>query len=83
MNYMITYQKNNGDIFFRARNSLLGLSIGDETSMGWKVLDIHYLYEGNYYTYDDYKRVRHGKEIKKKEKHKFIKFIINQLNKLI
>lgn len=83
MDYMITYQKRNGDIFFRARKSLLGLSIGDETSMGWKVLDIHYFYEGNYYTLDDYRRIKNGKDIKPKKDKKVIKYIIRQLNKLI
>ncbi len=79
---MITYQKNNGDIFFRARNSLAELSIGCETSMGWKVIDIHYLYEGNYYRYADYERVRRNKRLKQKKDKKLVKYLIKQLNKI-
>ena len=54
---VITFQKNNGDIIMRPRFGTYGLNIGDETSMGWKVLDIHYqFYDGNYYHRDDYER---------------------------
>lgn len=79
---MITYQKSNGDIFFRARKTLLNLSVGSETSMGWKVLNIHYLYEGNYYTYEDFKRIRRNKQLKAKKEKKIVKYLIRQLNKL-
>ena len=48
---IITFQKANGDIIVRSRMGICGLKslqIGDETSMGWKVIDIHYqLYDGN------------------------------------
>jgi len=55
---VITFQKNNGDIIMRPRFGTYGLEIGDETSMGWKVIDIHYqFYDGNYYHKDDYKRM--------------------------
>lgn len=54
---VITFQKNNGDIIMRPRFGTYGLNIGDETSMGWKVLDIHYqFYDGNYYHKEDYER---------------------------
>jgi hypothetical protein len=57
---IITFQKNNGDIIMRPRMGICGLEsiqIGDETSMGWKVIDIHYqFYDGNYYHIDDYKK---------------------------
>lgn len=56
MNYLITYQKSDGSILLRKIRSLYGLEIGKETSMGWKVLDIHYEYEGNYYTREAYMR---------------------------
>lgn len=80
MDHIVTYQKRNGDILLRPRKSLLGLRIGDETSMGWKVLNIHYLYDGNYYTYNDYCRAFRNK---KKPKKRFLKYIIRQLNKLV
>lgn len=83
MDYLITYQKSNGDIFVRARKTLYGLSIGDETSMGWKVLNIHYFYEGNYYTHLDYCNVVRGHQMKRQKKKRFIKYLIRQLNRMI
>lgn len=80
---IITYQKSNGDIFCRGTKHDYSKRIGDETSMGWTVLDIHYLYEGNYYQYADFTRIIHGRTLKQKKKKRFIRFLINQLNKLI
>ena len=54
---VITFQKDNGDIIMRPRLSTYGLRIGDRTSMGWTVLDIHYLFnDGNYYHKTEYDR---------------------------
>jgi len=83
MEYMITYKKSNGEILLRPRKTLYDLSIGKETSMGWKVLNIHYLYEGNYYTYLDYCKAVRGKQIKHRQRKRFIKYVIKQLNKLV
>ncbi len=83
MNNIVFYQKRNGIIFIRPRKSVIGLEIGKETSMGWKVLNIHYLYEGNYYTYLDYRKAVRGKQIKHRQRKRFIKFMIKQLNKLV
>jgi len=64
---VITFQKRNGDIIMRPRMDSFGLHIGDTTSMGWKVLDIHYqFYDGNYYHEDDYDR-KQRKYRKKRE----------------
>ena len=58
MGCLITYQKENGDILIRPRVSQYDLYIGKETSMGWKVLDIHYQFQdGNYYHKEDYERM--------------------------
>ncbi len=54
---LITYQKRNGDIFQRVRNTYTSYRVGDETSMGWKVLDIKYKYKDHYYSYADYDRL--------------------------
>lgn len=81
MDFMITYQKRNGDILLRPRKSLYNLRVGDTTGMGWTVLNIHYLYEGNYYTYIDYCRIIRNQQLKKKKKHKLIKYMIRQLQK--
>ena len=82
MDYIVTYRKNNGNIILRPRNSLSGMQIGDETSMGWTVLNIHYLYDGNYYTYLDYCKVVRGHQVRKQKKKRFIKYLIRQLNKM-
>lgn len=70
----VTYQKRNGDIIQRYRNTLVSHKIGDETSMGWKVVDIKYKYKNNYYpsyVYDyliekDWKRKMFLLKIKRK-----------------
>lgn len=51
--YKIIYQKENGIVFERIRNSLPGC-IGDTTSMGWIIKDILYCYDKKYYSYQDY-----------------------------
>lgn len=45
----ITYQKRDGSIMQRYRNTPLPYKIGDTTSMGWKVLRIEYEYNNKYY----------------------------------
>ena len=55
--YQITYQKRNGEVFFRIRNSLPSYSIGEETSMGWIIKDIKYRHNNNYYSYKQYKDI--------------------------
>ena len=45
----ITYQKRDGSIMQKFRNTMLPYKIGDSTSMGWKVLNIEYEYKGKYY----------------------------------
>lgn len=84
MSCIITYQKSNGEIFIRPYNHSafsLGKRVGDESSMGWKILDIHYKYNDNYYCYDDFMRLFH-QEIKEKQNKKLIKYLIKKLNKL-
>lgn len=83
MNYVITYQKYNGDIILRPRTSIYNIKIGDTTAMGWKVLNIHYNYEGNFYTYLDYCRVVRGHQARKKKKHRITKYLIKQLQKRV
>lgn len=53
--YLITYQKSNGEIFCRIRNTIPEYGIGKETSMGWKILDIKCNYKNNYYSMSTYK----------------------------
>ena len=55
----ITYQKRDGSIMQRIRNTMLPYKIGDTTSMGWKVLNIEYEYNNKYYTYYEYNKLIH------------------------
>lgn len=63
----ITYQKNDGCIIQKYRNTLLPYKIGDTTSMGWKVLNIEYEYNNKYYPEYKYNMLIH------ENKQKFIK----------
>lgn len=55
----ITYQKKDGCIIKRFRNSILPYKIGEETSMGWKVLSIEYEYNNKYYPEYEYYMLIH------------------------
>lgn len=46
----VTYQKNDGCIIKRLRNTMLPYKVGETTSMGWKVLNIEYKYKDKYYS---------------------------------
>lgn len=90
MNCLIIYQKTDGTKFIRAYNYDYGRKIGDETSMGWKVLNVLYEYEGNYYQYDKYmgiirekmEKQRNKKIIRKAIKKNIYNFISSNLRKL-
>lgn len=71
----ITYQKDNGCIFQRYRTTPLPYKIGEITSMGWKVLNIEYLYKDKYYSEYKYHMLRH-KETQAFMKKKQIKELI-------
>lgn len=78
MGCIITYQKENGKLLLRHRNTEYDLYIGKETSMGWKVLDIHYEYDGNYYHKEDYYRML--RKSKKTTKQKIAEYIMHKAN---
>lgn len=46
MNYMVVYQKYNGDLIYRYNKIKPNYKKGDTTSMGWKVVDIQYMHKG-------------------------------------
>ena len=56
--YLIEYQKANGDILYRTRNTLPNSGIGEKTSMGWLVKDIKYKFNNKYYSASDYYRLQ-------------------------
>lgn len=51
--YLITYQKRNGTIFCRIRNTIPNYTDGKTTSMGWKILDVKQRYKDNFYSFND------------------------------
>ena len=53
----ITYQKRNGTVIKRLRNTILPYNVGDTTSMGWKVLNIEYEYKNKYYPEYEYRNL--------------------------
>lgn len=76
--YMVVYQKQNGEIFNRIRNTLPGYVKGETTSMGWKIVEIKYqFYDGKYYT----SRELREKRAKLKEKNKFSRKVFCFLHK--
>lgn len=47
MKYLVLYEKNNGKLIYRYRNSKPQYEVGSITSMGWKLVDIRKLYNGS------------------------------------
>lgn len=55
----ITYQKRDGSIIKRQRKTEPSFRIGQETSMGWKVLNVEYELNNKYYSSTDYYSMLH------------------------
>ena len=73
--FLIVYQKRNGELIYRTRNSIPG-KIGAITSMGWLIKDINYFYKGKYYSASDYNRLmskQHNIVISFRKLKKFVK----------
>ena len=79
----VTYQKRDGSIIQRLRNTLLPYKIGDTTSMGWKVLDIEYEYKNKYYSEHEYYSLIHSNMKKSIKKKQTIETCINEFKKII
>ena len=56
--YKVIYKRQNGDLVERTRSTYPGYSIGDETGMGWLVVDILWQYGDGYYSFPEYCRLR-------------------------
>lgn len=50
----ITYQKRDGSIMQKLRNTAPPYEVGETTSMGWKLLGIKYEYNGEFYPEHQY-----------------------------
>lgn len=55
--FQITYQKRNGEIFNRIRNTLPYETIGEYTSMGWLIVDIKRKHGNKYYSSSEYHKI--------------------------
>lgn len=51
--YLVTYKNRNGEVFCKVRNTCPNYNIGDETSMGWTLIDIKYWFKNGYYSSSD------------------------------
>lgn len=66
-NYEITYKRRNGELVTHYVNWLPEYKIGEETRMGWIVIDIKKLWQNKYYSNAEYARklYEHRKHQKK------------------
>lgn len=68
--YLITYKKRSGELIYRKRNTLPGY-IGQETSMGWIIENIEYLFGNKYYSLKEYQLLMEKRNLKKYYSNKF------------
>lgn len=57
MNYMIIYQKQNGNMLYRINKTKPTYNKGDTTSMGWQVIDIQRVYKDKIVSNDKYSSI--------------------------
>lgn len=81
MYYLVTYQKNTGEVFYRARKSVETLKVGDSTSMGWTILDIHEEWNGNFVHPYEIRKFTRMKKYKRPLKKRIVNYLIRKLNK--
>lgn len=66
--YIIVFEKPNGEIFERKRKSYPLERVGDKNNYGWTVLAVKFPYNGKYTTRDEYmKMIKYDQEIIKKK----------------
>ena len=53
----VTYQKRDGSVIQKQRNTMLPYKIGETTSMGWKVINIEFEYNNKLYSEHDYGKI--------------------------
>ena len=74
--YAVFYKKQNGEVIIRKRSTLPPYAIGGCTSMGWKILDIKYVYNGNYYNGAEYRNLTRPTKKKKPHLRKFALWLL-------
>lgn len=73
---IVIYQKANGQLIERRRTTTPDYRVGDKTSMGWKVIDILYYYNGKYYPRATYNLMVDKEMAKYKRQLKIKRFIM-------
>lgn len=73
--YKVIYQKSNGEIIERIRNTFPHYHIGQTTSMGWVLLDVMYYLNDNYYSHRDYQILMNKYRKRNKIKRNIRKYI--------
>lgn len=61
--YKIIYKKANGEIIERERTTLPIQKIGEDTSMGWRILDIQYYFLHKWYSITEYNAYKKAKRL--------------------
>ncbi len=79
----ITYQKGDGSVIQRLRNTVLPYKIGETTSMGWKVLNIEYEYNNKFYSEYDYTSLINKKKQKIIRKNQARKVCVEEFKKFM
>lgn len=79
----VTYQKRDGSIIQRLRNTSLPYKIGEITSMGWKVLNVEYEYNNKYYSELEYHTLIHNNTKRNIKKKQNVEMCINEFKKFI
>ena len=79
----MVYQKANGQIVKRIRNTMAPYKIGDRTSMGWIVIDIKYLYRHKYYPKYEYDKLIARHFVIQKRKSKILKVFTRLYKQLV
>ena len=77
--YLIFYQKRNGDVICRVRNTIPQYGIGKETSMGWKIIDIKQKFKSSYYSFSEYNKLENNRI----KRYRFIKAMKKCFDKYI
>lgn len=81
MRYLVLYEKKNGDMLYKYRNSKPQYEVGSYTSMGWKLLDVKRLSSGKAYSINAYstlinQRIRVEEFFRNINYHKIGEFIL-------
>lgn len=79
----ITYQKRDGTIFQRLRETYLPHKVGETTSMGWKVLAIKYQDKDKFYTEYEYSKLIYIRKKRNMKKKHIKKVCLNELKTLL